>query len=149
MNLGRGNTVDETVTREDLETLAQLLDSTDPRSYRLLVLQSNYRSPLSVTSDALDAAATAIERLLADRVVLCWLQVHYADIVFARAQSSNLQQREHQQRLQDRAQRRNLSAIRSLATVRRLLLPTAVQVNIGGQHLNVLDAGAAPVGKGR
>jgi hypothetical protein len=43
-----------------------------------------------------------------------------------------LQQGEYFQRRQDRAHRRYLSAIRSLAAVRRLQVPTAVQVNIGG-----------------
>jgi hypothetical protein len=41
-----------------------------------------------------------------------------------------------------------LSAIRSLATVRRLPLPTAVQVNIGGQQVNVLDTRTAPESAG-
>ena len=32
---------------------------------------------------------------------------------------------------------------RTLAAVRGLQLPPAVQVNVGGQHVNVLDTGAA------
>ena len=69
---------------------------------------------------------------------------HYWDLVAAQSNESTLRQREYLQRSQERAQRQYLSAIRSLATVRRLQLPTAVQVNIGGPHVNVLDTGAAP-----
>jgi hypothetical protein len=35
--------------------------------------------------------------------------------------------------------------IGSLAAVRRLQVPAAVQVNIGGQHVNVLETGAVPM----
>ncbi len=80
-----------------------------------------------------------LERLLVDRVVICWLQVHYADGIYVNAleerrMSSNAL--EFYQRRQDRAHWRLLSAIRTLAQVRRLLVPT-VQLNIGGQQVNV------------
>jgi hypothetical protein len=47
-----------------------------------------------------------------------------------------LQQGEYWQQAQERAQRRYLAAIRTLAQVRRLLTP-AVQVNIAEQQLNL------------
>jgi hypothetical protein len=80
-----------------------------------------------------------LERLVIDRVVTCWLQVQYWDWLAAQSNDRTLRQREYLQRSQDRAQRRYLSAIRSLATVRRLLLPP-VQVNIGNQQVNVAGA---------
>jgi cysteinyl-tRNA synthetase len=43
--------------------LLDLVESTDPRSYRLLVLQSHYRSPVEVNKATTDAAASALERL--------------------------------------------------------------------------------------
>ncbi len=43
--------------------LAELLESTDPRAYRLLVLQSHYRAPVEVTPVHLEAASQALERL--------------------------------------------------------------------------------------
>ena len=79
---------------------------------------------------------TPLERLLADRVVLCWLQVHHADMACARAEGLSIQRGDYYQRRQERAQRRYLSAIRSLACVRRLLLP-GVQVNIAAPQVNV------------
>jgi cysteinyl-tRNA synthetase len=44
-------------------TLTDLLANTDPRAYRLLVLQSQYRKPLEVTADSLDAATRALAGL--------------------------------------------------------------------------------------
>jgi hypothetical protein len=73
---------------------------------------------------------TPLERLLVERVVACWLQVHDADIRYAQSQGNlTLAQGEYHQRRQDRAHKRYLSAIRTLALVRRLALP-ALQVNI-------------------
>ncbi|WP_208027207.1 cysteine--tRNA ligase [Rhabdothermincola sediminis] len=43
--------------------LLDLVESTDPRSYRLLVLQSHYRSPVEVNKATIDAATSALERL--------------------------------------------------------------------------------------
>jgi len=43
--------------------LVDLIESTDPRAYRLLVLRSHYRSPLEVNKDTTDDAAVALGRL--------------------------------------------------------------------------------------
>jgi cysteinyl-tRNA synthetase len=44
-------------------TLPELIDSTDPRAYRLLVLRSHYRSPLEITKDTAADASAALARL--------------------------------------------------------------------------------------
>ena len=44
-------------------SLPEILDRYDPRSYRLLVLQSHYRSPMTVSEGTLEAANRTIERL--------------------------------------------------------------------------------------
>lgn len=44
-------------------TLTDLLAANDPRAYRLLVLQSQYRKPMEVTSSTLDAATRALAAL--------------------------------------------------------------------------------------
>jgi cysteinyl-tRNA synthetase len=44
-------------------SLLELLEAHDPRAYRLLVLQSHYRSPLSVTADSLAGVEGGVERL--------------------------------------------------------------------------------------
>lgn len=43
-------------------TLDELLEKTDPRAYRLLVLQSHYRSPLEVNPQTLSEASRALSR---------------------------------------------------------------------------------------
>jgi hypothetical protein len=101
------------------------------------------------TLDLSGPAPSPLERLVIGRVVMCWLQLHYWDLLAAQSNESTLRQREYLQRSQERAQRQYLSAIRTLATVRRLQLPAAVQVNIGGQHVNVLDPGATPESRDR
>ena len=43
--------------------LLDLIETTDPRAYRLLVLQSHYRAPIEVSKETAAAAATALEGL--------------------------------------------------------------------------------------
>jgi hypothetical protein len=83
---------------------------------------------------------SVLERLLVDRVVACWIQIEYADLAYAQlATTLTSGHRDYLQRRQDRAHRRYLSAIRTLAQVRRLVEPV-VQVNIGAQQQNVATA---------
>ena len=80
-------------------------------------------------------ASTPLERLLVDRIALCWLQVQQADLVAARQGSHRAAWVEQRQ---DRAQARFLAAIKALAQVRKLLTPgPLVQVNIAQQQVNV------------
>lgn len=80
---------------------------------------------------------TPLERLLVERVVACWLQVHDADMRYAQGQKDcTLAWGEYQQRRQDRAHKRYLSAMRTLALVRKLALPV-LQVNIARKQVNV------------
>ncbi|MGH9177020.1 MAG: cysteine--tRNA ligase [Acidimicrobiales bacterium] len=51
-------------------TLPDLLSRTDPRAYRLVVLQSHYRSPLEVVPKVIEAAERSLERL--DDLVRRW-----------------------------------------------------------------------------
>jgi hypothetical protein len=77
------------------------------------------------------------EHLLAERAAHCWLEVNMAEAMFARTLgAAPTAAAEAQHRWLDRAHRRFLSAIRTLATVQRLR-GAFVQVNIGGQHVNV------------
>jgi hypothetical protein len=81
---------------------------------------------------------TPLERLLVERIGLCYLQMQQADLTAVQmlTKSSPVQESWMQQR-QDRAQSRLLMAIKALAQVRKLLRPGAtVQVNIA-QQVNV------------
>lgn len=86
---------------------------------------------------------TPLERLLVERVVACWFQVQYADAIYAQNVTNGrmtFEQGDYYQRRQDRAHGRYLSAIRTLAQVRRLLTPP-MQVNIGARQVNVAQVG--------
>jgi len=84
---------------------------------------------------------TPVERLLVERIVACWLQVQDADIRYAQAKNLSVQWSEYQQRRMDHAHRRYLSALKTLALVRKLAVPV-LQVNIARKQVNV--AGPCP-----
>ena len=99
---------------------------------KLAALKANLAGP----------TACPLERLLSERVVLCWLQVHQADERAARRASQHeVAGGDYDQRRQDRAHKRYLSALHALAQFRRLQIP-AVQVNIGAQQVNALQISA-------
>jgi cysteinyl-tRNA synthetase len=47
----------------NVSNLLDLIDQYDPRAYRMVLLQSHYRSPITITADTLDAAAKALAGL--------------------------------------------------------------------------------------
>ena len=82
------------------------------------------------------SSPTPLERLLAERVVACWLQLQYAEMIYAQNLGDfTMAQSEYHQRRLDRLHKRYLSAIRTLAQIRKL--GSAVQVNIAEQQVNV------------
>lgn len=63
-----------------------------------------------------------MERLLADRIALCWLHLHYAELICAGlASRPDLAAREAAQKRLSTAQHRYLAVVKALATVRKLL----------------------------
>lgn len=113
-------------------------------------LVSLYAGKNSLASEALERTlaemrawlegptTSPLERLLADRVVTCWLAVHEAERMYAGQLRGDgiIALADFLQRRLDAAHRRYLSAIKTLAQVRRLLGPT-VQVNIAEKQVNV------------
>jgi hypothetical protein len=79
---------------------------------------------------------TPLERLLVERVVACWLQVQDADVRYAQGKNLTPEWGDYYQRRMDRAQKRYLSAIKTLAVVRKLAVPV-LQVNIAKKQVNV------------
>jgi len=63
---------------------------------------------------------TPIEMLLAERVVITWLQVQHADLTAAISDESSTQQARFLVKRLDAAQNRHLAAIRSMTTLQRL-----------------------------
>ena len=89
-----------------------------------------------------DAAAgedpSPLERLLADRIGLCWGFLAYTEALYFRklAEGMALPMADYMDRHQDRAQRRYVQAVKALAQVRKLMGPN-VQVNIERNQVNV------------
>ena len=81
---------------------------------------------------------TPIERLLAERASLCWFIVHRYENAYANSEGWTIAQADLQHRKIDKAHARFLSALRTLAQVRKLALPT-LQVNIGKNQVNVAE----------
>ena len=79
---------------------------------------------------------TPIERLLAERASLCWFIVNRYENAYVNAEGWSIAQADLQQRKIDKAHARFLSALRTLAQVRKLALPT-LQVNIAKNQVNV------------
>ncbi len=84
-------------------------------------------------------APAPLEELLVRRIAACWLQVHYVEAIY----SQNVEDHgftgkwsDSIQRSIGRAQRRYLSAIKTLVQVRRLLGPV-VQLNIAEKQVNI------------
>ena len=79
--------------------------------------------------------ASPLEKLLAERIVACWLQLQYADAIYAQNLGEmNMVQSEYHQRRLDRLHRRYLSSIKSLVQIRKL--GSAVQINIAEKQIN-------------
>ncbi|MCE5239797.1 hypothetical protein LLH23_15120 [bacterium] len=94
----------------------------------------------SMTAELAGADPSPLELLLADRIAVCWLHMQYAEAIYAQnLKDLNVHWAEHYQRRIDRAHRRFLSAIKTLATVRKLALPV-LQVNIGDKQVNIAGA---------
>ena len=104
-----------------------------------LIQQAAERKVAALRQELLGPAPSPLERLLVERIIACWLQVQYADqaAVAFEKKGGRFAEGDYWQKQQERAHRRYLSAIRTLAQVRRLLLP-AVQMNIAEQQVNVL-----------
>jgi hypothetical protein len=83
---------------------------------------------------------TAIERLLAERAAVCWFMVNKYEADFVASRDTTIRQAEYNLRRIDSANRRYLSALSTLARVRKMALPV-LQVNIGTNQVNVSQAG--------
>jgi len=91
----------------------------------------------ALTTELGGVAPSPLERLVVERIVLCWLHLHYAEAIYAQnLQGMALRHAEFHQARISKAQTRYLAAIRTLAQIRRLGVPT-VQVNIAEQQVNL------------
>lgn len=105
---------------------------------KALAQQEMYERKLAaMQQDLAGPTPSFLERLLVERIVLCWLHLYYAEGIYTQnMEEFSIRQAEFQQARISKAQTRYLMAIRTLAQIRRLNVP-AVQVNIAEQQVNV------------
>jgi hypothetical protein len=120
----------------------------------LLMAESLQRKLKSMKQELSGERPSPLDRLLVERVTATWLQVSYYDALLAQAKGANEGRLKVLQGQQDAAHRRHLTALKTLATVRKLLTPTPAPVEIatrldGGRRApgraGVAVAGAVPV----
>jgi len=76
-----------------------------------------------------------LERLLAERITVCWLELQYFEAIYAQnIGKCTMAQGDHHQRRIDKAHRRYLSSIKALAQIRKM--GPAVQINIAEKQIN-------------
>ena len=82
--------------------------------------------------------SSALERILIDQIILCWLRLHHAELKYTEVQNRNvpLALAGFWERKLSATQRRHLRACETLARIRKLRLPS-VQVNIAKEQINV------------
>jgi len=72
--------------------------------------------------------SSALERILKERIVATWLDLCFAEIVCNQWKGGSISEAKHKQHRIDRSHRRHLSAIKMLATVRRMTVPLLVGI---------------------
>jgi hypothetical protein len=100
------------------------------------------REVKGLRSQLLGPQPTPLEKLLVERICICWLAVQHAELHAARRfnERAVVLTPSEEHRL-DKVHQRFLSAIRELARVRKLLQPnTNVQVNIAANQTNQIVA---------
>jgi hypothetical protein len=132
----------------DLARLAQQTLIIKFCSDNLLVKEALIRKLDLLREELGGANPSPLERLLVDRVATCWLLLHHFEMLYAQRDSMSLELSEYYQQSIDRAQKRYLGAIKTLAMVRKLAVPV-LQVNIAKKQVNVAGTcvtadGAAP-----
>jgi len=138
---------DDKEFREDLGSPVEWLWQTFMKKLagKHLLIQEAAKQKLDELRSELEGPnPTPIERLLAQRACLCWFIVHWHETAYFGNDGMTLQQADYYQRRIDRAHARFLSAVRTLAQIRKLALPT-LQVNIARNQVNV--AQSSPPGR--
>ena len=83
--------------------------------------KSLWRQMAEVKAKLVDANTSPLERLLIDQIGICWLQAYAADLALAQRLDISLRQAKFLEKRRDQAHRRLTTAIKGLASVRKLL----------------------------
>ena len=119
------------IAREAVRTLVNKYAATNP-----VVRESVTRKLDEMRAELSGANPTPLEKLLVERVVATWLHLHHLEAIYAGKDSLSLELGSYYQKSISAAQKRYLAAIKGLAEVRKLALPT-LQVNIAKKQINV------------
>jgi hypothetical protein len=96
-----------------------------------LLLGESLKRKLQAMKDEVGGeSASQLEKLLAARVAMTWMETAYFDTLIAQSAGMSEARLKMLRGQQDAAHRRHLSAIKTLATVRKLLTPAASPLEI-------------------
>jgi hypothetical protein len=90
----------------------------------LLLAEALQRKLQALKDEVGGRSSSPLERLLVERVSTTWLQLTYYDCLSAQATGASEARLKLLLRQQESAHRRHLAALRTLATVRKLLTPS-------------------------
>ena len=136
--------------RETEGTAEVIIESLTGNAFRVrdinhsngIIFEAFRRKMKQMREDLGVKTGTPLEKLLIERVVMCWYHLHQTELAYVARmkESASLNSATFHQKSLDRAEARYQAAVKSLATVRRLQIP-AVQVNIGEKQINIVQAG--------
>ena len=99
----------------------------------LLMAESLMRKAMELLKEVAGASPSPLEQLLAERVVACWLQVGFYDSLIAQTREYTPAKMRMLQQQHDAAQRRYLAAMKTLATIRKLVTPPRSPIEIASK----------------
>lgn len=146
LSLLRKRTVNDPDTADSLMKIGNLFETARDVRFNQMFgndllggLKLAVRSKMDkIVKDLVGDNSTPLEMLLAERIAMCWLDVQDNEVRYASLPADS-KQIAWRSKLLERANHRYLSALKTLATVRRLQLP-ALQVNIAEQQINTTAA---------
>ena len=110
----------------------------------LLLREAVERKAEQLRAELAGPEPSLLERLLVERVIACWLQSQYADAAYAQQQNPSPGQHTAALKRQAGSHQRYLHAIKTLATVRKLLRPTLSPVDLVLRPVSESRPGKAP-----
>jgi len=99
----------------------------------LLLAESLMRKAAELRAEVTGSSPSPLEQLLAERVTACWLQVSYYESIIAQTREYTPAKMRMLQQQHAAAHRYYLAAMKTLATVRKLLTPPRSPIEIASK----------------
>lgn len=113
------NTPTQNIRSRGLLAISRRTDNNLPTCGLLALLGCLLRG--AFTTEVLAVDSNPRESLLIDQVGICWLQAYAADLALAQRMDISIRQAKFMEKRRDLAHRRLTTAIKGLATIRKLL----------------------------